>query len=107
MVSINIVNCNTNNIPQSPNALLIFIIYNFNLAFTPLPDSYSPENKRAQLRRMINLRVNPITGLTSNWDYEKMDWKRKTWNTPDNPFIEEECEDNEFEAIVPFCKDRQ
>lgn len=45
---------------------------------------------------MINLHVNPITGLTSNWDYEKMDWKVKGWNTPENPFLyKDECDEED------------
>lgn len=41
-----------------------------------LPDSFKLENRQAQLQRMIDMRVNPIDGLTSNWDYEKGDWKK-------------------------------
>ncbi|KAB0804827.1 hypothetical protein PPYR_01799 [Photinus pyralis] len=44
--------------------------------YGPLPDSFSEENRRAQLRRMLDLKVNPITGLSSKWDYEKDDWKK-------------------------------
>lgn len=43
--------------------------------YGPMPDSFLPENKEAQLKRMIALRVNRIEGLTSNWDYEKGQWK--------------------------------
>lgn len=44
--------------------------------YGPLPDSFSEENRRAQLRRMLDIKVNPITGLASKWDYEKDDWKK-------------------------------
>ena len=40
-----------------------------------LPASFSQEAKDAQLKRMIDLRVNRITGLASKWDYEKNQWK--------------------------------
>ncbi|KAJ8962522.1 hypothetical protein NQ318_000913 [Aromia moschata] len=60
---------------------------------TELPKSFKPSWVRAQMRRQIDLQVNPITGLSSNWDYEKNDWKVKTWNTPPNPFIK--CPDDE------------
>lgn len=43
--------------------------------YRPLPDSFTDEAKEAQLRRMIDMRVNPIDGLTSKWDYEKGQWK--------------------------------
>lgn len=44
--------------------------------YTPLPESFNEENQKAQLRRMLDLRVNPIEGISSKWDYEKDDWKK-------------------------------
>ncbi|KAK4885873.1 hypothetical protein RN001_002144 [Aquatica leii] len=44
--------------------------------YSPLPESFSEESRRAQFRRMLDLKVNPITGLSSKWDYEKDDWKK-------------------------------
>jgi cytochrome c oxidase subunit 4 len=42
-----------------------------------MPDSVTNEEKRsAQLKRMIDIRVDPIDGLTSNWDYENNQWKK-------------------------------
>ncbi|XP_050421289.1 cytochrome c oxidase subunit 4 isoform 2, mitochondrial-like [Adelges cooleyi] len=38
--------------------------------------SLSLESRQAQLKRMIQLRVDPIDGLSSNWDYEKNTWKK-------------------------------
>lgn len=43
-----------------------------------LPPSFSLESRQAQLQRMIDMRVNPIDGLTSKWDYEKNEWKKWT-----------------------------
>jgi len=44
--------------------------------YNPLPDSITDEEKqKAQIERMIAMRVNPIEGLTSNYDYEKGRWK--------------------------------
>uniref|UniRef100_V5HGC5 Cytochrome c oxidase subunit 4 n=1 Tax=Ixodes ricinus TaxID=34613 RepID=V5HGC5_IXORI len=43
--------------------------------YGPLPESCSPEAKEAQLKRMIDLRVNPIDGVASKWDYENNRWK--------------------------------
>merc|ERR1712061_411972 len=41
-----------------------------------LPDTITnEEKKKAQIERMIALRVNPVEGLTSNYDYEKGQWK--------------------------------
>jgi len=44
--------------------------------YGPLPDSMSLENRQAQLRRMIDLRVDAVTGLSSKWDYENNRWKK-------------------------------
>ncbi|XP_050667818.1 cytochrome c oxidase subunit 4 isoform 1, mitochondrial-like isoform X2 [Leptidea sinapis] len=41
----------------------------------PLPPSFSKESQMAQLRRMLELRVNPIDGLSSKWDYDNDRWK--------------------------------
>ncbi|XP_030756908.1 cytochrome c oxidase subunit 4 isoform 1, mitochondrial-like isoform X2 [Sitophilus oryzae] len=55
--------------------------------YDPLPITFSPSRKRAQLRRQIDLQVNPITGLASEWNYETNNWKKQTWRTPPNPFV--------------------
>nr|AGG22607.1 mitochondrial cytochrome c oxidase subunit IV [Locusta migratoria]AGG22608.1 mitochondrial cytochrome c oxidase subunit IV [Locusta migratoria] len=44
--------------------------------YRPLPSTFTEERRQAQLRRMIDLQVNPIEGLASKWDYEKNDWKK-------------------------------
>lgn len=43
--------------------------------YGPLPESTSLEARQAQLQRMIDLRVNPIEGIASKWDYENNKWK--------------------------------
>jgi cytochrome c oxidase subunit 4 len=44
--------------------------------YKDIPSSFSEESKKAQLKRMIDLRVNPIEGISSNYDYEKGEWKK-------------------------------
>ncbi|KAH8387266.1 hypothetical protein KR093_005957, partial [Drosophila rubida] len=39
------------------------------------PETFQEERRQAQLRRMIHLQVNPITGLSSRWCYETNKWK--------------------------------
>ncbi|XP_013782881.1 cytochrome c oxidase subunit 4 isoform 1, mitochondrial-like [Limulus polyphemus] len=46
-----------------------------NFVYQPMPDSFTPEKKAAQLQRIIDLRVNPIEGLASKYDYENNRWK--------------------------------
>jgi len=43
--------------------------------YGPLPESCSEEAKLAQLERMVQLRMNPIDGIGSKWDYENNRWK--------------------------------
>ncbi|GBP84460.1 Cytochrome c oxidase subunit 4 isoform 1, mitochondrial [Eumeta japonica] len=43
--------------------------------YSPLPDSFSKASQQAQLRRYIDARMNPVTGLSSLWDYENDMWK--------------------------------
>merc|ERR1711922_116813 len=46
--------------------------------YSDLPDTITDEEKvKAQIDRMIAIRVNPVEGLTSNYDYEKGEWKKK------------------------------
>ncbi|XP_026318306.1 cytochrome c oxidase subunit 4 isoform 1, mitochondrial-like isoform X1 [Hyposmocoma kahamanoa] len=46
--------------------------------YEPLPISLSTMSQKAQLRRMIELRVNPVDGITSHWDYDYDRWKWQT-----------------------------
>lgn len=49
-----------------------------NFSFTvhePLPVSLSKAAQKAQLRRMLEIRVNPIDGISSKWDYDNDRWK--------------------------------
>lgn len=76
----------------------IIIYYFTTSSFLPpvydvLPDSFYPESKKAQMARMLDLHVNPITGLSSKYDYEKKKWKKKSWFNPVNPFAEGACYD--------------
>merc|ERR1719228_3055302 len=45
--------------------------------YNALPETITDEEKvKAQIDRMIAIRVNPVEGLTSNYDYEKGQWKK-------------------------------
>lgn len=44
--------------------------------YSPLPETFDPEHRAAQFRRILDLQVNPIEGVSSKWDYEKDDWKK-------------------------------
>uniref|UniRef100_A0A1B0BSF7 Caspase family p20 domain-containing protein n=1 Tax=Glossina palpalis gambiensis TaxID=67801 RepID=A0A1B0BSF7_9MUSC len=47
------------------------------------PESFEEDNRQAQLKRMIALEMNPITGLASKWDYEVEDWKSRKYCASD------------------------
>ena len=40
-----------------------------------LPETFSEERQKAQLKRMLDMKVNPVDGLASKWDYENNRWK--------------------------------
>ncbi|XP_055906948.1 cytochrome c oxidase subunit 4 isoform 1, mitochondrial [Eupeodes corollae] len=43
--------------------------------YDELPITFDEEHQKAQLKRMLDLEMNPVTGLASKWDYEKKQWK--------------------------------
>ncbi|XP_077348198.1 cytochrome c oxidase subunit 4 isoform 1, mitochondrial-like [Lithobates pipiens] len=44
--------------------------------FGPCPHTLSEEWIAMQTKRMLDMRVNPVTGFSSHWDYEKNEWKK-------------------------------
>lgn len=47
------------------------------LAYDDLPVTMTDdEHLKAQIQRMIDMRVGPVEGFASNYDYEKNEWKR-------------------------------
>ncbi|XP_016979910.1 cytochrome c oxidase subunit 4 isoform 1, mitochondrial [Drosophila rhopaloa] len=40
-----------------------------------MPETFEEERRSAQLRRMIQLQINPITGISSKWCYGENKWK--------------------------------
>lgn len=45
------------------------------VVYPPLPYSVNPEHQALMLEHMIHLRVDPIDGLTSKYDYVNNKWK--------------------------------
>jgi cytochrome c oxidase subunit 4 len=41
-----------------------------------LPETFSESRQKAQLKRMIELRMNPIEGISANFDFEKGEYKK-------------------------------
>ncbi|XP_030045894.1 cytochrome c oxidase subunit 4 isoform 1, mitochondrial [Microcaecilia unicolor] len=44
--------------------------------YGPVPHTLSEEWVAMQTKRMIDMRVNPVTGFSSHWDYQKNEWKK-------------------------------
>ncbi|XP_030563094.1 cytochrome c oxidase subunit 4 isoform 1, mitochondrial [Drosophila novamexicana] len=56
-------------------ALSILLTLAVNLIYDELPETFDEERRQAQLRRIIGLQMQPITGLSSKWDYSQNKWK--------------------------------
>lgn len=63
------------NIFQNPNKNANSFFYLFMKVYGPIPETFTKERQEAQLKRMIDMQMNPIEGLASKWDYEKGQWK--------------------------------
>ncbi|XP_050543986.1 cytochrome c oxidase subunit 4 isoform 1, mitochondrial-like [Daktulosphaira vitifoliae] len=57
-------------------AIMAFVGVRKFLSNTSDDPSLSLESRQAQLKRMIQLRVDPVDGLSSKWDYENNTWKK-------------------------------
>lgn len=58
--------------------ILIFYYNSSNLWFLVYdedPITFDEAHQKAQLKRMLDLEMNPIHGLASKWDYENKRWK--------------------------------
>ncbi|XP_029468846.1 cytochrome c oxidase subunit 4 isoform 1, mitochondrial isoform X2 [Rhinatrema bivittatum] len=44
--------------------------------YPPLPHTLAEDWKAMQTQRMLEMRVGPIQGFSSKWDYEKKEWKK-------------------------------
>ncbi|XP_017056702.1 cytochrome c oxidase subunit 4 isoform 1, mitochondrial [Drosophila ficusphila] len=58
----------------SAAAIWVAVLMNL-FVYDELPVTFDEEHQKAQLKRIIDLEMNPVTGLTSKWDYENNKWK--------------------------------
>lgn len=43
--------------------------------YEKIPETFDDEHQKAQLKRMLDLGVGPVNGLSSKWDYDNNKWK--------------------------------
>lgn len=44
--------------------------------YGPIPHTFSDEWVSMQTKRMLDMRINPVEGISSQWDFEKNEWKK-------------------------------
>ncbi|XP_077309335.1 cytochrome c oxidase subunit 4 isoform 1, mitochondrial [Lithobates pipiens] len=52
------------------------IMWQRKYVFGELPHTLSDEWIAMQTKRMLDMRVNPVEGFSSKWDYDKNEWKK-------------------------------
>ncbi|KAG8442477.1 hypothetical protein GDO86_011318 [Hymenochirus boettgeri] len=54
----------------------LYLLWHRLYVYGPVPHTLSEEWIAMQAKRMIDMRVNPVSGFSSHWDYEKNQWKK-------------------------------
>ncbi|XP_018593119.1 cytochrome c oxidase subunit 4 isoform 2, mitochondrial [Scleropages formosus] len=53
----------------------LVVFWQRRFVFPPRPRTFEDEWQAKQVKRMLDMRINPIEGVSSKWDYEKNRWK--------------------------------
>ncbi|XP_071783651.1 cytochrome c oxidase subunit 4 isoform 2, mitochondrial [Centroberyx gerrardi] len=53
----------------------LVVIWQSYYVYPPRPRTFDDEWQAKQIKRMLDMKVNPIEGFAAKWDYEKGQWK--------------------------------
>ncbi|NXT98594.1 COX41 oxidase, partial [Buphagus erythrorhynchus] len=54
----------------------LILIWQKHFMYGPIPHTFSDEWVSAQTKRMLDMRVNPVEGISAQWDFDKNEWKK-------------------------------
>ncbi|MEE6522845.1 hypothetical protein FKM82_021483 [Ascaphus truei] len=54
----------------------LIVLWQSVYVYPPKPYTLEEDWKAMQVRRMLDMRVGPIQGFSSKWDYDKNEWKK-------------------------------
>ncbi|NWR26001.1 COX41 oxidase, partial [Emberiza fucata] len=54
----------------------VILIWQKHFMYGPIPHTFSDEWLSAQTKRMLDMRVNPVQGITAQWDFDNNEWKK-------------------------------
>ncbi|XP_057237412.1 cytochrome c oxidase subunit 4 isoform 1, mitochondrial [Malurus melanocephalus] len=54
----------------------VILIWQKHFMYPPIPHTFSEEWLSAQTKRMLDMRVNPVEGISAQWDFDKNEWKK-------------------------------
>ncbi|NXS26830.1 COX41 oxidase, partial [Pomatostomus ruficeps] len=54
----------------------LILIWQKHFMYGPIPHTFSEEWRAAQTKRMLDMRANPVEGISAQWDFDKNEWKK-------------------------------
>uniref|UniRef100_A0A8C3KNA0 Cytochrome c oxidase subunit 4 n=1 Tax=Calidris pygmaea TaxID=425635 RepID=A0A8C3KNA0_9CHAR len=54
----------------------LILIWQKHYMYGPIPHTFSDEWLSAQTKRMLDMRINPVEGISAQWDFDKNEWKK-------------------------------